>query len=79
MRIIYLLLLLPILLLSLTVTVPPASASSPPGPFQQVATTSMPAGFGELLNAYERSLTSESLETPKKALQVLAVPHTEWN
>ena len=43
-----------------------SASSSPPGPFQQVATTSIPAGFGELLNAYERSLTSGSPEALKE-------------
>lgn len=41
------------------------SASAPPGPFEQVATTAIPAGYGELLNAYERSLTSGSPEALK--------------
>lgn len=41
------------------------SASAPPGPFEQVATTAIPAVYGELLNAYERSLTSGSPEALK--------------
>ncbi len=58
--------LLFLLLLCFCLSTRSVSASSPPGPFEQVATTSIPAGFGELLNAYERSLTSGSPEALKE-------------
>jgi len=55
MRIPYVLVIFTMLL---SISAPKVSASSsPPGPFQQVATTVIPAGYGELLNAHADSLT----------------------
>lgn len=61
-----LLMLLAVFFLNLTFTAQQAFASSsPPGPFEKVASTGIPAVYGELLNMHERTLTEGSAEAVK--------------